>query len=190
VDVVRGGAQDYLVKGEFNVDTLLRTMRYAIERVQGEQLKRQLLQADRLAAIGRLAAGVAHEISNPATFVQASPTWSSGSSHASSGRWVSSRRRRSLARPRGARRAREATAELRRLADQNAAGVDRICAVVQDLRGYARLEPAKVRLIHPTTWSTTSATWWPTWSATAPSSPRISAPCRPWPYRAGGWTRS
>ncbi|GEM_PF-1425307 len=150
LDVVRGGAQDYLVKGEFNVDTLLRTMRYAIERVQGEQLKRQLLQADRLAAIGRLAAGVAHEISNPATFVQAS-------SHLvvrefdRLERALGELEAQALAGEAAAAlaRAREATAELRRLADQNAAGVDRICAVVQDLRGYARLEPAKVRLIHP-----------------------------------------
>ena len=72
VQMVRGGAQDYLVKGRFNVDTLVRAMRYAIERVQSEHLKRQLLQADRLAAVGRPAAGVTHEISNPATFVQAS----------------------------------------------------------------------------------------------------------------------
>ncbi|MBN2192489.1 MAG: response regulator [Polyangiaceae bacterium] len=155
LDVVRGGAQDYLVKGRFNVDTLVRTMRYAIERVQGEQLKRQLLQADRLAAIGRLAAGVAHEISNPATFVQASATLV---------REQFMRLEAALARLDRVRdrdgegaadltkileEARGATEELRRLTDQNAAGVERICAVVQDLRGYSRLEPGKVVLVHP-----------------------------------------
>jgi PAS domain S-box-containing protein len=35
------------------------------------QLERQLLQRDRLAAIGRLAAGVAHEINNPLTYILA-----------------------------------------------------------------------------------------------------------------------
>jgi signal transduction histidine kinase len=154
LDVVRCGAQDYLVKGRFDVDTLVRTMRYAIERVQGEQLKRQLLQADRLAAIGRLAAGVAHEISNPATFVQAS----SGLLNAQIQRieaalnelskgenWPSGR---SMSASLALTQASSALAEVRRLTEQNASGVDRICAVVQDLRGYSRLEPGKIVLIN------------------------------------------
>ena len=154
LDVVRGGAQDYLVKGRFNVDTLIRTMRYAIERVQGEQLKRQLLQADRLAAIGRLAAGVAHEISNPATFVQASASLlrehfgrleSSLRALQDEDNWVPGRWR-SVSLALG--QAGEAFSELQRLTERNAAGVDRICSVVQDLRGYSRLEPGKVVLIH------------------------------------------
>lgn len=150
LDVVRGGAQDYLVKGDFNVDTLVRTMRYAIERVQGEQLKRQLLQADRLAAIGRLAAGVAHEISNPATFVQASAHLVVREFDRLERALTSLREERlDPAAAAALERATVATAELRRLSDQNTAGVDRICAVVQDLRGYARLEPGKVSLIHP-----------------------------------------
>ena len=71
LEILRGGAQDYLFKGAFDADTLVRSMRYAVERAQSEQLRRRLLQADRLAAIGKLAAGVAHEISNPAAFVRA-----------------------------------------------------------------------------------------------------------------------
>jgi two-component system sensor histidine kinase UhpB len=41
VEVVRAGAQDYLVKGKFDSDLLVRTMRYAVERKQaGEEVRR------------------------------------------------------------------------------------------------------------------------------------------------------
>ncbi len=155
LEVVRNGAQDYLVKGRFDLDTLIRTMRYAIERVQGEQLKRQLLQADRLAAIGRLAAGVAHEISNPATFVQAGVGLlrtqleridAALSQLADEANWPSGK-------PQSAElalmQALSALSEAQYLTEQNASGVDRICAVVQDLRGYSRLDPGKVTLVDP-----------------------------------------
>ena len=155
LQMVRGGAQDYLVKGQFNLDTLLRAMRYAIERAQSEQLRAQLLQADRLAAVGRLAAGVAHEISNPATFVLAS----AGLLQEQLG-WAEAALQRAEAAlgtpppvdpslPAALQEANAAVAEIRRLTEQNAAGVDRICSVVQDLRGYSRLEPGRVVCIHP-----------------------------------------
>ena len=41
------------------------------ERKRNEALHRRLIHADRLAAIGQLSAGVAHEINNPAAFVVA-----------------------------------------------------------------------------------------------------------------------
>ena len=71
LEVVREGAQDFLVKGAFDADTLMRAMRYAVERAQSAVLRHRLLQADRLSAVGRLAAGIAHEVSNPAAFVRA-----------------------------------------------------------------------------------------------------------------------
>ena len=153
VQMVRGGAQDYLVKGRFNVDTLIRAMRYAIERVQGDRLKRQLMQADRLAAVGRLAAGVAHEISNPATFVQANRTLlverlretreALDQARAAASTSPSDHLESAL------QRASEALEEVRQISERNATGVDRICSVVQDLRGYSRLEPGKVVRIRP-----------------------------------------
>ena len=66
---VRCGAQDYLVKGKAAPETIDRSIRYAIERKNAETLRYRLMHADRLAAIGQLSAGIAHEINNPATFI-------------------------------------------------------------------------------------------------------------------------
>jgi len=87
VKAVRGGAQDYLVKGQVDTNLLARAMRYAIERKRMEeelrlysehleelveertkQLKEsqeQLLKSERLAAIGEVAAMVGHDLRNP-----------------------------------------------------------------------------------------------------------------------------
>ncbi|MFC1641439.1 response regulator [Myxococcota bacterium] len=155
LQMVRGGAQDYLVKGRFNLDTLIRAMRYAIERVQGEQLKHQLFQADRLAAVGRLAAGVAHEISNPATFVQANAGLLEEQLQYAEAALDRVSRALSIspsvdpALAVALQQARLAMSEIGELTKQNAAGVGRICSVVQDLRSYSRLEPGRLVCIHP-----------------------------------------
>lgn len=68
---LREGAQDYLVKGKSNTDTVIRAVRYALERgrLQAERaaLERQLAQTQRLEALGRFAGGIAHEINNRLT---------------------------------------------------------------------------------------------------------------------------
>ncbi|MEZ4444315.1 MAG: response regulator [Polyangiaceae bacterium] len=49
----------------------LASLRDITDLRRAQELERRLFHADRLAAVGQLAAGVAHEVNNPASFVQA-----------------------------------------------------------------------------------------------------------------------
>ena len=87
VAAVKAGAQDYLLKGEVNRSSLVRTVRYSVERAS---LERQILESnqtleervelrtreleaaqerasksEKLAIIGQLSGGVAHDLRNP-----------------------------------------------------------------------------------------------------------------------------
>jgi signal transduction histidine kinase len=66
LELMRMGAADYLLKGQIDSTMLERSIRYAISH---KQMEMQLLETSRLASIGKLAAGMAHEINNPLTSV-------------------------------------------------------------------------------------------------------------------------
>jgi signal transduction histidine kinase len=153
LEVVREGAQDYLVKGAFDADTLMRAMRYAVERAQSAVLRNRLLQADRLSAIGRLAAGIAHEVSNPAAFVRANQDLLKTRLDAALLALEGLPREFELASSspfaRTLERIQGDLIAAGRIAEDASKGIARICSVVSDLRGYARLEAGEPAEILP-----------------------------------------
>ena len=66
LEAMQIGASDYLVKGQIDSTMLDRSIRYAITH---KEMECHILESSRLASIGKLAAGMAHEINNPLTTV-------------------------------------------------------------------------------------------------------------------------
>ncbi len=101
---------------------------FARDVTERASLRSRLERADKLAAIGRLAAGVAHEVNNPLTYVSLG--------------LESLTRKLENAVPEGAPRE-DAMAVLEQLLH----GVDRVARIVRDLRAFARSEAERKRLV-------------------------------------------
>jgi CheY-like chemotaxis protein len=92
-----------------------------------------LIHSDRLAAIGQLSAGVAHEINNPAAFVMANLTSLSG---------VVDRIEQSDGRVSGAQ-----LLEVRDMLRDGLEGIERIHSLTKNLKTFARIERDDVELV-------------------------------------------
>ncbi len=103
------------------------------ERKRNEALNRRLIHSDRLAAIGQLSAGVAHEINNPAAFVMANLTSLSG---------VVDRIEQSDGRVSGAQ-----LLEVRDMLRDGLEGIERIHSLTKNLKTFARIERDDVELV-------------------------------------------
>jgi signal transduction histidine kinase len=88
----------------------------------------QLVHTEKMASLGRLVAGVAHEINNPVSFIASNVT--------------PLRRRLSQAADRSTANARKALREAEEITDVMARGAERTAAIVKDLRTFSRLGEA------------------------------------------------
>ncbi len=128
---LEAGATDYVQKSSILTREFTRSVEFAVARSHNRRLEAQLDQVSRLASLGRVAAGVAHEINNPATYI---------------GLNVAEVHERLLALSEGTGDLEVLPALAKRLKTA-LEGVDRIRTVVQQLSDYARGDEEGVNVV-------------------------------------------
>lgn len=144
------GADDFLVKREVRQGSLLaRTLIYAVEKKKArialdkyamemerlaEDRARQLLHQDRLATIGTMSAGVAHEIKNPLSYI-------AGNTHALETSWLDLNELLDTCRRKGLGDGEEIgylQEEVPKMLGDILGGVERIVEICDGLKSFAR----------------------------------------------------
>ena len=133
------GADDHLERTVMSAPVLRRAIESAVARSRARELRRRLEHADRLAAIGTLAAGVAHEVNNPAAYVLMN--LKTCREHIADLRRELAERNDGVPEADGGN---ELLDEMSEMLEDNVRGVERIVGIVQALRSYARSEPDEI----------------------------------------------
>ncbi|MDQ1922642.1 sensor histidine kinase [Massilia pseudoviolaceinigra] len=109
-----------------------------------EQSQRRMYQAEKMASIGSLAAGMAHEINNPIGFIRSNLSTAKD--------YVAELGQAIAAQPLAPAEAKQLAyivADFPNLLDESIAGADRVSRIIADLKAYAHCEPAQFAAIDP-----------------------------------------
>lgn len=128
---------DHFLRKPFSLEDLLQSVAQVLASHEQERERERLVEAERLAALGLLAAGAAHEISNPLSFASVNVDMLVA---------AGSRLDRALAR--GALdEAKLIAAEIGELASDARVGVERVTRVVRMLQSLGRREEGALRAV-------------------------------------------
>ena len=142
VEAMRSGVHDFLLKGHLRrlVAAIERELREATMRAERRRIQEQLLISERMASVGTLAAGVAHEINNPLSVV-------AGNLHVVRESLGDLKRRidelsgaEEIAVPGRVESTRAAVAEITEAVRDAEEAADRVRTIVRDLRVFSRAE--------------------------------------------------
>lgn len=122
----------------------LATIRDITDRKRAEELQRHLQHADRLASIGQLASGVAHEINNPAGFVYGNLQVMEEQLQRIE-RALESSSPGPVAEHQPELRA--TLGDMRRMLSDNLHGIERISRIVKGLSTFSRIERDEIELV-------------------------------------------
>ncbi len=132
-DCLEAGADDYIEKGKLSPQVLRRAVGHALARSRARELRRNLEHADRLATVGKLAAGIAHEVNNPAALVRTNLE-------------IMLESLRDV-RAELAPSAVPAIDDLITMTRENLAGMERIVTIVRELGAFSRVESDRVEWV-------------------------------------------
>ena len=154
--VSRGGRSTVaeIIELEIDFDGAPSTLVFARDVTERREIQAKLFQADRLASVGTLAAGVAHEINNPLAYVVANIELTSTEIREILDAIDEAQRR--LAEPDCAAAVNATLADVRtRLAaiahgiDDARDGADRVRSVIRDIKSFSRMSDEQIGVIDP-----------------------------------------
>ena len=153
IEAMQAGAMDYLEKDTLTPERFERSIRYAIERRTGAELKEKLQIAEHLASFNQYVAGLAHQIRDPASVVMTNlcamvqmlediTSALESVHHNLPDEMVVAIKSRHAALG-----VDDKIEEIRQMAETNLHGMDRIKEVVSDLTAFAQKEREETTLV-------------------------------------------